>query len=90
MVCVHHVDVHVKLRKQDAAVYPCRYCGWKMPVSAEVFDENQFCASCLHERMRRTTDPLDGPRLECGLPLERVGVHDAKPLRPLADETPET
>ena len=85
MVCVHHhVDVHVK---QDAAVYPCRYCGWKMPVSAEVFDENPFCASCLNERMRRTTDPLDGPRLECGLPLERVVAQDPKPLRPLAKET---
>jgi len=45
--------------KQDAAVYPCRYCGMKLPVSAEVFDENPFCASCLNERMRRTTDPLE-------------------------------
>ena len=76
--------------KQDAAVYPCRYCGMKLPVSAAVFDENPFCASCLHERMGRMSDPLDGPRLECGLPLERVSVQTEKPLRPLADETTET
>ena len=75
--------------KQDAAVYPCRYCGWKMPVSAEVFDENPFCVSCLHERMGRMSDPLDGPRLECGLPLERVSVQTEKPLRPRTGEETE-
>ncbi|MHB8387652.1 MAG: hypothetical protein ACYDDA_09090 [Acidiferrobacteraceae bacterium] len=50
------------------AKYPCRYCRRPMYVTAYVFDENPFCAACLHERMTRTPDPLDGPRIECGLP----------------------
>ena len=49
--------------------YRCRYCRRPMPVSARVYDENPFCSGCLHERMARASDPLDGPRLECGLPL---------------------
>jgi hypothetical protein len=62
-------EIHFRLTPTAPSTYRCRYCRRPMRVSAHVFDENPFCAFCLHERLTRTPDPLDGPRLECGLPL---------------------
>ena len=65
------LSLHVRLREKAPPAYRCRYCRSEMRVTSYVYDENPFCAGCLHERVARAVDvdPLDGPRMDCGLPV---------------------